>query len=371
MPDTPAKIETTTGRHPAAAGKSAASLTFPPPPRKHDWGLRILVGATAVLVIVVAIGYYLRFIDPYESTDDAFIDGHATSVAPQVSGRVARLLVKDNQEIKKGDVLLEIDPRDYETRMARARANLAAAGSRLEQAKAQLAVDHARSEQERANVTAAEADATRAEADLKRYQAVESRAVSRSQIDLAKAQARMAAAQFEVARDREHAAEAQVGLSKVNIETAAADVQQNEATVHQAELDLSYTKITASSDGRVTHRTVEEGNYVQVGQALLAIVHPDVWVTANFKETQLTHMKPGQRVWVKVDAYPNEKFRAHVESIQAGTGAQFSLLPPENAAGNYVKVVQRIPVKIVFEKDEDPKDLLGLGMSVVPKVKVK
>jgi membrane fusion protein (multidrug efflux system) len=333
--------------------------------------LPILIGAGIFVIVVLVVLYYFFFVAPYESTDDAFIDGRAIAIAPQVPGRVARLLVNDNQDVKKGELLVEIDPRDYETKLAQTRANLAAAHSRLEQAKAQLAVDQAKSAEERANVVATEAESTRAQADLKRYQAVESRAVSQSQIDLAAAQARSTAAQVDVARGKEQAAEAQAAFSKASIETALADVAQNEALMRQAELDLSYAQLVAPEDGRVTHRAVEAGNYVQVGQALFAIVRPDVWITANFKETQLAHMKPGQPVSVKVDAFPQKKFKAHVDSIQAGTGAQFSLLPPENAAGNYVKVVQRVPVKIVFDEIPDPTIVLPLGASVVPEVKVR
>jgi membrane fusion protein (multidrug efflux system) len=352
------------------APETSSEKNIPPPanPRRR---LPIIAGAAVLVVIVGVILYYFFFVAPYESTDDAFIDGHAIAIAPQVAGRVARLLVDDNQEVKKGGVLVEIDPRDYETKLAQARANLAAARSRLEEAKAQLAVDQAKAEEERANVVATEADATRAQADLKRYQTVEGRAVSQSQVDLAIAQARTTTAQVDVAHSREQAAEAQANFSKVSIETALADVAQNEALLHQAELDLSYATLVAPEDGRVTRRTVEAGNYAQIGQALLAIVPHNVWVTANFKETQLAHMKPGQPVTVRVDAFPQLKFKAHVDSIQAGTGAQFSLLPPENAAGNYVKVVQRVPVKIVFDEIPDASIVLPLGASVVPEVRVK
>ena len=168
-----------------------------------------------------------------------------------------------------------------------------------------------------------------------------------------------------------NAAEAEVVLSEAGVETATAAVQQAEARLQQAELNFSYTKIIAPMDGRVTARTVQPGNYVQPGQALLALVPKDVWVTANFKETQLTYMRPGQPVELRVDAYPNRKFKGHVDSLQAGTGARFSLLPPENAVGNYVKVVQRVPVKIVFD-DPLPDGLdIAPGMSVVPEVKVR
>jgi len=346
------------------------SETNLPPPRGSRRRLPIIIAAVLVVIVGVLL-YYFFFVAPYESTDDAFIDGHAIAIAPQVAGRVARLLINDNQEVKKGDTLVEIDPRDYETKLAQARANLTAARSRLEQSKSQLAVDQAKAQEEHANVVATEADATRAQADLKRYQAVESRAVSQSQIDLAIAQAQSTTAQVDVARSKVQAAEAQAGFSKVSIDTATADVAQNEALLHQAELDLSYATLVAPEDGRVTRRTVEAGNYVQIGQALLAIVPHNVWVTANFKETQLAHMKPGQSVSIRVDAFPQFKFKGHVDSIQAGTGAQFSLLPPENAAGNYVKVVQRVPVKIVFDEIPDTTIVLPLGASVVPEVRVK
>ncbi len=352
------------------APKISSENTIPPPTNsRRRFSFVIGVGIFAVVVLVFL--YYFFFVAPYESTDDAFIDGHAIAIAPQVSGRVARLLITDNQDVKKGDLLIVIDPRDYETKLAQARADLSAARTRLEQAKAQFAVDQAKAEEEKANVVATQAEATRAQADLKRYQTVESRAVSQSQIDLAVAQAQSSTAQVDVARSKELAAEAQAGFSKVSIETATAVVAQNEALLHQAELDLSYATLVAPEDGRVTHRSVEAGNYVQVGQALLALVPRNVWITANFKETQLAHMKPGQPVSVRVDAYPQLKLKAHVDSIQAGTGAQFSLLPPENAAGNYVKVVQRVPVKIVFDEIPDATIVLPLGASVVPKVKVK
>jgi membrane fusion protein (multidrug efflux system) len=232
-------------------------------------------------------------------------------------------------------------------------------------------VSEAKVARAQAAVTAAEAEAQRANDDLKRYENVESRAVSKSAIDLAQAQARSATADLEAAYSQTNAAEAEVTLSEAGVETATATVQQAEAKLQQAELNLSYTKIIAPLDGRVTARTVQPGNYVQPGQALLALVPKNVWVTANFKETQLTYMKPGQPVELRVDAYPNRKFKGRVDSLQAGTGARFSLLPPENAVGNYIKVVQRVPVKIVFD-EELPTNLdIAPGMSVVPKVKVK
>jgi membrane fusion protein (multidrug efflux system) len=346
-----------------------------PPPRKKKPRLKLLViGIAALLVLFAVVFYYFLFIAPYESTDDAFIDGCVTVVSSRVPGQIAQLLVKDNQRVKQGDVLVEIDPRDYAASLAQARADLAAARSRSDEAQAQVKVSEARVDQAQAAVTAAEAEAQRANDDLKRYQSVESRAVSKSAFDLAQAQARSANANLAAARSQTNAADSEVALSEAGVVTAAAASQQAEARLQQAELNLSYTKVIAPVDARVTARTVQTGNYVQPGEALLALVPNDtndIWVTANFKETQLTYMQSGQPVELSVDAYPNRKFKGRVDSLQAGTGARFSLLPPENAVGNYVKIVQRVPVKIIF--DEPLPDNLDIapGMSVVPVVKVK
>jgi len=328
-----------------------------------------LVGALVVCVVVAL--YYSGFIAPFESTDDAFIEGHVTQVAPQVAGRVARVLVSDNQFVSAGEVLVQIEPSDYEAKLQQQRAKLASAQSRLAQASAQLTVDQAKAEQERAAVLAAQAEAARADADSKRYEAIGTSGVSQSQIDLAATQARSTAATLTAARNKELAAEAQVSLDQASIQTAAAEVKRSEATVQQAELDLSYTQVQAQESGYVTRKTVEPGSYVQPGQALLAIVQREVWVVANFKETQLTHMRPGQSVKVRVDAYPHLKLTGHVDSVQSGSGARFSLFPPENATGNYVKVVQRVPVKIVLDNLFGTHVVLGPGMSVEPKVRVR
>ncbi len=342
------------------------------PPRKKGRKLKLLLAAAGALVVLAAVTfYYLRFIAPYESTDDAFIDGYLTLISSRVPGQISRLLVTDNQKVKAGDVLVEIDPRDYESSLSLARADLASAHSRLHQSQAQVNVSEAKVAQAQAVVVAAEAEAQRASDDLKRYQSVDSQAVSKSAFDLAQAQARAANANLDAARSQSKAAESEVALSRASVETAKAAVQQAEAKVHQAELNLSYTRIIAPRDGRITARTVQLGNYVLPGQVLMALVPRNVWVTANFKETQLTSMRPGQPVEVSVDAYPKRTFEGRVDSLQFGSGARFSLLPPENAVGNYVKVVQRVPVKIVFDKPL-PGDLdIAPGMSVEPKVKVE
>ncbi len=338
------------------------------PRRRWRWGWVGL--GLVVLAVIGGLLYYWVFMRPYESTDDAFIDANVAPIAPQVAGLVMKLLVQDNEHVKPGEVLVEIDPRDYEARLEQAKAGLAASQTRLEQARAQLTLDQARVTQAQANLVSAETQSQRAEADRKRYESLQGPAVSRSQLDLAVAQARSNAAAVKVAQSQVKAAEAQVALSQAAIQTAEADIQGSQAAVRQAQLFLSYTEVTAPVEGYVSHRTVAAGAYVQTGQDLMALVPVRVWVTANFKETQLTSMRPGQPVTIHVDAYPGHEFHGHVDGIQRGTGAQFSLLPPENATGNYVKVVQRVPVKIVFDEEPNPAQPLGPGMSVVPTVNV-
>jgi len=364
----PATTPAVTARRTSLADVPLPAAT---PATPNPWPRRIILAAGLLVATAAAGAYYISEIAPYESTDDAFIDGHVMSIAPQVAGQVVSLSVNDNQAVKQGDVLFQIDPRGFQLKLEQARADLAAAHSRLDQAKAQFAVDQAKDAQEQASVTAAAADASRAQTDLQRYLAVESRAVARSQIDLAQDQASTTAAQVAVAKNRALAADAQISLSQADIKTAEANVERAEALANQAALDLSYTKVTAPQDGFITHRSVEIGNYLQPGQASLAIVPPQIWIVANFKETQLAQMHPGQPVEITVDAYPQHKFHGHVDSIQAGSGARFSLLPSENATGNYVKVVQRVPVKIVMDDPLDPAHPLGPGMSIVPSVRVK
>jgi len=289
-------------------------------------------------------------------------------------------------------------------------AGLEAARNRVEQARAQLDAARADVEQEKENASAAEAVAKRAASDLQRYQELRRKEViSEQELDAATAEASSSSASREAARrkvasvmadqadaeasvraaeqalqeaesrltqakaqlsDAESAPQ-KIASSEAMAAEADARVDQARAVLRQAELDLSYARITAPSGGHVTRKSVEAGDYVATGQALFALVTPDTFVTANFKETQLTKMRPGQSVTIKIDAYPDQIFKGHVESIQRGSGARFSLLPPENATGNYVKVVQRVPVKIVFDGDPGGDFLLGPGMSVVPTVAVK
>lgn len=424
-----------------------------------------LIGAAVVLLLILFFGgRYWLYARSHETTDDAFIDGHIIQVSPKISGYVVKVYVVDNQMVNAGDVVAELDPRDFETKLDQAKAALNAGLAQHKQAQTQVTltrvtaranvqqaaagVQHARSDvtgaragaasersritqtsaginaaeanlqQARAEVSAAEAEATRANADVQRYQTLYQKdEVSRQRLDQAVAAASTANAHVDAARERVSAAQAQVNqsraatsaqastaqraeaqvgaaraqvnealgrlaqantapqqvaVSEAQASSAGANIEELQAAVAQAELELSYTKIYAPESGRVTHKAVEIGAQVQVGQPLLAVVPGDVWVTANFKESQIGSIRPGQPVDISVDAYPDRVFKAHVDSIQAGTGARFSLLPPENATGSYVKVVQRLPVKIVFEPNQiDSQHMLAPGMSAVPEVKVK
>jgi membrane fusion protein (multidrug efflux system) len=285
---------------------------------------------------------------------------------------VAKLLVSDNQLVRQGDLLLQIDSRDYELALQQAKAALATSVSRREQAEAQVTTAAAQSVAATADVAAARATAENARVDLERNRKLAPQgAVSQQALDSAIERARSSAAQESAAIGRAAAAEAQTKLANTQLDTARAEVNEAQVRVATAELNLSYTRVVAPITGRVTHRTVNLGDYLSAGQALFALVDPNVWVTANFKEGQLTHMETGQPVEINIDAYSGRKLRAHVDSFQRGTGARFSLLPAENATGNYVKVVQRVPVKILFDNPPPDDMILGPGMSVEPTVTVR
>ncbi len=343
------------------------------PPRRRSRRPAVVLAVAGVLLaagLIVGVPMLIEAAH-YEGTDDAFVDADVVHAAPQVAGRVVAVAVGDNQLVERGQLLVQIDPRDYQVRVRDAAAGLAEAQGKLDQAKAQLAVTSADADQADAGVDVALANQVNAAADLKRYTTLEARAISQQMKDAATAAAGSTAAQLTAARRRAASAHASVELGRTQITTAAATVEDAQAKVDQAALDLSYTDLRATAAGRVTRKSVQPGNYVQVGQQVMALVPTDVYVTANFKETQLEHMRPGQPVDVHVDAYPAHAFHGHVDSLQSGTGAAFSLLPPENATGNFVKVVQRVPVKIKLDDKYDPQYLLAPGMSVEPDVRVR
>lgn len=382
--------------------------------------MKLLAFAGGILAVVAGTWYFL-YSRAFESTDNAFIDGSVVQISPRVPGQVLHVYVQDNQHVNKGDLIAEIDPRDYQTQLDQAQAGLktttahaagaqsgmdltsvvtgavliqAAAG--LDAAGDQVSVLQAQVTHAQAQMAAAEAEAHRASDDAQRYKSLHDKdEVSRQLLDRAETEARATSANFDAARQEVAAAKAQLELAekqvqqakgrlleaqsapeqvqvrKSDLQSASSQKDQQNAAVQQAELNLSYTKIYAPDSGYITKKSVEPGNFVQTGQVLMALVSDRLWVTANFKETQLEYMRPGQIVTVSVDAYPQLKLRGHVDSIQSGSGARFSLLPPENATGNYVKVVQRVPVKIIIDEAPTPEYRLGPGLSVIPEVKVR
>ncbi len=324
----------------------------------------------AVVLIAGAILYYL-WSSQFVTTDDAFVDGYISRVSAQVSARVDKLLVQDNQEVKAGQVLLELDPRDYQARVDQAQASLSQARAALQQAQSQITVQQANVDQAAAQARVEEATLGQTQQDLTRYQALDPRAIARQTVQntsqgVKAGQARVAAAHQAVASAR-----AQVQAAVAQVEASRAQIGQAQAQLDTALLNLSYCEIRASVDGRVTQRTVDVGNYVSPNQALLAVVPGDVWVTANFKETQLAHMQVGQHVRISVDAFSGVEFDGRVNSFQRGSGTVFSTLPAENATGNYVKVVQRLPVKITFDGEPWKQYQLAPGLSVEPRVTVR
>lgn len=340
--------------------------------RRRLWLILLL----ALLVIGAIIGGAKWWIETskWVSTDDAFIDTHTVQVSAQVAGRVKAIPVIDNQEVRAGRPLVELDPADFQTALAQALANRQSAEGQLAQAQAQLPVAQANFDQARAQAAAAEAAFANAEIVLKRDQTLKRMgglAISQQTVDNDTATARSDAANLAAAQQKATAAKAQIGLDEKNVQTATAAVAAAAAQVRQARLNLSYTVIKASVNGRVTNKTVAVGNYVQIGQALMALVPDKVWVTANYKETEIGKMRIGDPADIYVDAYPGHVFHGRVDSFQAGSGSAFSLLPPENATGNYVKVVQRVPVKIMFDDHPSAHWLLGPGMSVEPYVRIR
>ncbi|KAF6680133.1 HlyD family secretion protein [Pantoea sp. EKM21T] len=348
------------------------------PERKRP-GKKPLIILAVVVVIMLIVGFWFWFTTRnIETTDDAFTEGDAVTIAPKASGYVVKLLVKDNQRVKKGDLLVEIDPSDNRAQREQANAQLGLAVAQLHQAQAQLALSKvqypAQRDQALADQAKAEANLLNAQADYRRQRGVDPRATSQRNIDSASAQLRSAQAQLQSAKAQVEVASQvalQIRQQETNVEARQQQVEQAKAQLSTADLNLSYTQVRAPYDGFVTKRNVQLGTLVQAGSSLFSLVSPDIWVTANFKESQLQRMNPGDKVEISVDAWPDMKLEGHVDSIQMGSGSRFSTFPSENATGNYVKIVQRVPVKIVIDKGLDPNHPLPLGLSVEPKVTVE
>ncbi|HLZ43256.1 MAG TPA: HlyD family secretion protein [Candidatus Sulfotelmatobacter sp.] len=390
------------------------------PSRTQSGGFRIAL-VIAIVVLVIAGIFAYRYFTSYESTDDAQVDGHINSVSARISGHVIKLNVRDNQYVHAGDVLVEIDPADYQVAYDRAKADfedaraaaqaagvtvpitsvsttsqVAATEADVNSARAGIQVAQQQLAAAKAQVQQAEANNVKAQNDLARYkQLVQKQEISQQQFDQATAAAQASAAAVEAARANADAAQQQVTqaqgklvqsqanwanantaprqmqVTRARATSALAEAQRKKADLDQAALNLQYTKIVAPVNGIVSDRTVEVGQNVAPGQELMKVINlDDVWVTANFKETQLRNMRPGQPVTIEVDAN-GRKYSGKVDSIAGASGARFSLLPPENATGNYVKVVQRIPVKIDLDPGSNNDHQLRPGESVTPKVWIR
>lgn len=303
------------------------------------------------ILVAIGVGYFIHETLMFQSTDDAYVETTTVQVAPRVAGQITDVYITDNQRVHEGDLVAKIDDADYIVK--------------VEQAKARYERALLNQTNAKANLTAANTNIEVAKKDLERYKNLyEQGAVSKQTLDAAQAK-------YDAAQAQQTTAE-QALFSKEGTKVADADLKELKALKDQAELNLSYTKIYAPQNGTVSNRRVEKGMYVQVGTPLFVVVPDDVWVVANYKENQLRHMKPGQEVQIKIDTYPDKVFKGKVDSIQRSSGAKSSMFPPENAVGSFVKIVQRIPVKIVFTEKIDPEEYnIVPGMSVVPKVRIR
>ena len=334
--------------------------------------------AIVALLAIAGGAYYFISTRNLESTDDAFIDGRAVTIAPQVSGYVNALHINDNQYVKTGQVLLTIDPREYVAARDQATGQLATAQGQLDNARAALQLARitypAKLLAAQAQLQAQQALQTRAQQDARRQTSIARAATTQSSIDQATAGQRQAEANVAAAKAdllQAQPVDMLVAQNVAQVKQLEGQVAQAQAQLDKANVDLGYTVVKAPQDGWITKRNVELGNYLAAGASLTSLVSPQVWVTANFKESQLDRMRPGQAVDVRVDVYPSLKLKGHVDSVQLGSGSKFSAFPAENATGNYVKIVQRIPVKIDIDSGLDPALPLPLGISVEPTVSLK
>jgi membrane fusion protein (multidrug efflux system) len=337
-----------------------------------------LIGGIVLAVLLVGGIYYWLANRNIEDTDDAYTDGRAVTLAPQVAGAVVSLDVTDNQFVKQGQPLIHIDPRQYQIDREQAEGALATAKAQylgqqfgLEIAKKNFP---AQLQQSQAQLDSAKANRIKAKADFDRQESLPKAATSQQDIDAAQAALKQADAQVALAEaqvTQSSPVTQRISQTDADVGQLKGQVEQAQAKLDQANLNLSWTVVTAPQDGWITKRNVEKGNYVSPGQQIFSIVAPDLWVTANFKENQLADMRPGQQVAIRVDAYPDLKLQGHVDSVQLGSGSKFTAFPPENATGNYIKIVQRVPVKIVIDKGLDPNIRIPLGLSVVPTVTLR
>jgi membrane fusion protein (multidrug efflux system) len=359
-------------------GAKAAVASAREEARKKRRPTVFIIGIVVIALLVIGGIYYWLTTRNIEETDDAYTDGRAITIAPRISGAVISLDVNDNQFVKQGQPLIHIDPRQYQIDREQAEGALATAQAqyRGQQFGLEVAQKNFPAQLEAAKAQLEQAQATRArtKADYDRQRALPKAATSQQDVDAAEAALKQADAQVALAEaqvTQNSPVPARIGETDAAVSQLKGQVEQAQARLDQANLNLSWAVVTAPQDGWVTKRNVETGNYVVPGQQIFSIVAPEVWITANFKESQLVNMRPGQHVDIRVDAYPHLRLEGHVDSIQLGSGSKFTAFPPENATGNFIKIVQRVPVKIVIDKGLDPKVPLPLGISAVPTVTVR
>ena len=335
-----------------------------------------LLIVAAIVLVGAIVGFMFWFARRNEvRTDDAYTDGNVVTMAPKVSGYVVALNINDNMRVRKGDLLLRIDPRDYLASKRQAQASLELAQAQLKSAQDALRIARVQYPAQlisaRAQQQAAVASFEQAERQYRRQHEVDRRATTQESIDASTSTQLSADANVKSAKAQVAVAELvpeQIRQATSAVEERTAQVAQAQAQLAQADLDVGYTEVRAPSDGFVTMRSVQLGDYVTTGSSMFLIVTPEVWITANFKESQLGRMRPGDAVDIKIDAYSGYRLSGHVQSIQYGSGSRFSAFPAENATGNFVKIVQRVPVKIVIDRGLDPNRPLPLGLSVDPVV---
>lgn len=337
----------------------------------HTVKKRIVVPVITFSLLALGGIYALLHAHYYQSTDDAFVEGHIISIAPRVSGPVVKLLIKDNQEVKKGDLLLEIDPNDYIVALEQKEAKLLEAKAMLNASHKNILENTSISDKTVKDISSVKSRLDYAKRTYDRdLKLSKDGIVSKEELDRSKTAYVSLNANYLAEQEKKRAADIAIQSSIAKKQEIEAQIKRLESEIDEAKLNLSYTKIYAPQSGKISARTVEEGNYVQVAQPLMSIVSDEVWVVANYKETQLEQVRPGQEVIIKVDTYPKKRFKGKIDSLQMATGAKSSLFPPENAVGSYVKIVQRIPVKIIFTEDISNYNIAP-GMSVVPKIKIR
>jgi membrane fusion protein, multidrug efflux system len=356
---------------PSAPAPPAGKPADHPPSLSHDARppRRSLV-ISAVLIALAAAGIYFYLPGLWQvSTDDAYVNAHVVSIVPKVAAYVAKLHVNDNSKVARDDLLLELDPRDFQVAVDIAKADLKSAEANAGNIEAQLTEQKSIIAGGEPTVEGDQAVLDFAQQQLDRYRSLANTGSGTvERLQQAESDVGQHRATLEHDRDALEAERAHRGVLETQLLQAKAAIERQQAALEQAELNLSYTDIRSTDAGSVANKTVEVGNYVQPGQVLFSVVPDELYITANFKETQLTDVRPGQRVTIRVDAFPGLRLRARVDSIQRGTGSQFALLPPENATGNFVKVVQRVPVKITFDDPGRALRWISPGMSVEAKI---